>query len=70
MRDNLQAIGARPLAFRPGHRLRGWITRWTAAAPERAAERLETIERLDRERRRAARAGEYVPDVSWHRRWN
>jgi hypothetical protein len=33
------------------------------------AERAEVIERLAAEERRARRAGEYVPSLSWQRRW-
>jgi hypothetical protein len=34
-----------------------------------AEERIEVIERLATEERRARRAGEYIPDLSWQRRW-
>jgi hypothetical protein len=69
MRGSMEAIGARPVAARTGRRWPGWITRIVRRDRGDAQERLEAIERLAAEQRRARRAGEYIPDLSWHRRW-
>ncbi len=70
MRDNLEAYGSRPWAIRPARRWRGRTVRlWLRRAPERGRERLEVLERLAAEGRRARRAGEYAPGVGWDRRW-
>jgi hypothetical protein len=69
MRGNFEVIGARPVTAGTGRRWRGWIVGLLRSDPERARERVEVIERLAAERRQALRAGEYVPDWSWRRRW-
>jgi hypothetical protein len=69
MRENLQAIGTRPRIAKRERRWRGWVTRLRRPDPVRATERLEVIERLAAEERRATRAGEWVPERSWQRRW-
>jgi hypothetical protein len=69
MRGNLEAIGARPMAARPGRRWPGWIVRVMQRDRADAGERIEVMERLAREERRARRTGEYIPDLSWQRRW-
>jgi hypothetical protein len=70
MRGDPQAAGARLLAVLPGRR-------WSSpAAPIQrkprvtAEERIETIERLDREARAARRSGQYVAEAAYlGRRW-
>jgi hypothetical protein len=69
MREGVQAIGARAVATTTGRRWPGWIVGLVRRDPERARERIEVIERMAAERRQALRAGEYVPDWSWRRRW-
>jgi hypothetical protein len=63
MRGQPQAGWARLLTIAPG---RSWSTWITCAIPRRrriSDERLETIERLEREWREALRSGEYYPEV-------
>jgi hypothetical protein len=69
MRENLQALGARPRIARRERLWRERITRLLRPRPARAGERLEMIDRLAAEERRAARTGEWAPERSWQRRW-
>jgi hypothetical protein len=69
MRENLQAIGTRPGIARRERQWRERITALLKPDPARAGERLELVERMAAEDRRAKRAGEWVPERSWQRRW-
>ena len=69
MRGSVQAIGAQPVAEKSGRRWPGSIVGLLRSDPQRARERIEVMERLAAERRQSLRAGEYVPELSWRRRW-
>jgi hypothetical protein len=72
MRGDLQATGARSLATIPRGRwrVRTWITQVTRRPRRVNEERLELIERLASQERRARQSGEYVADVGRGlRRW-
>lgn len=69
MRGSAEAIGVQPVAEKSGRRWPGWIAGLLRANRERGLERVEVIERLAAERRQALRAGEYLPEWSWRRRW-
>ena len=63
MRGQPQAASARLPAALPGRRWSTWLEQ-IADRRRRAREaRLETIERLEAEQRRARRSGEYAPDL-------
>lgn len=63
MRGNPQAANARLLAVVPGRRWSTWLEDTREKRRRAAFERLELIERLAFERRRATRSGEPAPDL-------
>lgn len=68
MRGNPQAASTRLLAAAPGRLWSTWLEEYREKRRRAAFERLEMIERLAFERRRAARSGELsAPDR--HRPW-
>jgi hypothetical protein len=62
MRGNPQAASTRLLAAVPGRRWSTWLEEYREKRRRSAFERLELLERLAFERRRAARSGEYRAD--------
>lgn len=68
MRGQPQAGTARLLTITPGRRWSAWITRAIPRRPRISDERLELIERIASEQRRARRSGEYVPELRHERR--
>lgn len=70
MRADPQAITGRPLTASPGRRWSTWIARLSEGRRRDRQERLETIERLSAEQRRALRAGNYTPEIQYGRRWS
>lgn len=77
MRGQLQAGAARLLTITPGRPWSTWIRHtptWIGRAILRrrriSEERLELIERLSSEQRRARRSGEYRPELRQLRRWS
>jgi hypothetical protein len=69
MRGDSQAASARLLADVSGRRWAAWLSEADRALREARAERLEVVERLVSEQRRARRAGEYVADLGYRKRW-
>jgi hypothetical protein len=70
MRGQPQARTARLFPRSPDRSGPSWITLAIRRRRRVSQERLEVIERLSSERRRARRAGEYVPDPGRQpRRW-
>ena len=63
MRGYTEAAGARLRAVTPGRRWSTWLEDAREKRRRTAFERLEVIERLAFERRRAARSGEHAPDL-------
>ncbi|MBV9336468.1 MAG: hypothetical protein JO243_11295 [Solirubrobacterales bacterium] len=63
MRGQPQAASARLPATLPGRRWSPWLEQTSARRRRAREERLETIERLEAEHRRARRTGEYAPDL-------
>lgn len=61
MRGHPQAGAARLLTLAPARPWSTWITRAIPRRRRVSDERLETIERLEREWREALRSGEYYP---------
>lgn len=70
MRADPQAIAGRPLSASPSRRWSVWIARLNEGRRRDRQERLETIERLSAEGRRARRGGEYTPESYYGRRWS
>ncbi len=68
MRGDSQATSARLLTDVPGRRWSTWLSETDRALREARGERLELIERLASEQRRARRAGEYVADLGYRPR--
>ena len=69
MRGDPQAAGGRLLAVLPV-RWPAWFTPVERKPRVTAEERIETIERLDREARVARRTGQYVAEAAYlGRRW-
>ncbi len=70
MRGQPQARAARLLTLTSGRSWSSWITLAVRRHRRVSQERLEVIERLASEQRRARRAGEYVPGPGRQlRRW-
>ena len=63
MRGDPQAANARLLAVVPGGRWAAWLEHARQRRRRDKEEELEVIVRLEAERRRARRAGEYGPDL-------
>ncbi|HET6869445.1 MAG TPA: hypothetical protein VFH80_26275 [Solirubrobacteraceae bacterium] len=63
MRGNSQAVSARLRATTPARRGSAWLIRAQAKRRWAMLEQLETIARLEAEKRRALRAGEYQPKL-------
>ena len=63
MRGNPQAASARLPSAMPGRRWSTWLEDIRQKRRRAAFERLELIERLAFERRRAARSGGHTPDL-------
>jgi hypothetical protein len=69
MRGPTQAAGARVLPTSARRGLSVWIAEVRRRRRSVKDERLEVIERLAREERRARRAGAYAPDLGTRRIW-
>ena len=67
MRGYSQAASARLRSATPGRRWSIWLEQTMQRRRHINSERLEVIERLQREQREARRSGEYVPD--FRRTW-
>jgi hypothetical protein len=63
MRGQLQAANTRLPAILPSRRWSAWLTQTKQRRRRLQAERLETIERLQSEQRRARRTGGYAPNL-------
>jgi hypothetical protein len=69
MRGDLQAASARSLPRAPRRRWSDWIRILRREKRQASLRRLETIERLAAEQRRARRAGEHDPAAMTPQRW-
>jgi hypothetical protein len=69
MRGPMPAVSTRSLPTESRRALFAWIADFRLRRRSAREERLEVIARLAGERRRALRAGEYVPDVGTRRLW-
>lgn len=65
MRGDPQAIAGRLPSVAPSWRLSSWIAEAVEERRRIRGERLEVIERLAREERRARERGRYVPEVKY-----
>ncbi len=65
MRGDPQAITHRLRTTAPSRRWPEWIAQAIAERRRARAQRLEVIERLAREQRRALERGHYVPEVKY-----
>lgn len=63
MRGDPQAANARLLAVLPGRGWSTWVGQIKQSRTRARQARLEVIERLEAEERRARRSGEYAPDL-------
>ncbi len=63
MRGQSQAASTRLPAILPGRRWSTWLEQTSERRHRAREERLETIERLEAEQRRARRTGEYARDL-------
>jgi hypothetical protein len=65
MRGDPQVVAGRLPSVAPSWRLSSWTAQRVQERRRRREERLEVIERLAREERRARERGLYVPDVKY-----
>lgn len=65
MRGNPQTIAARRVIVDSSRRSASWIAQASRDRHRKRAERLEIIERLARDERRALQSGPYVPELKY-----
>ena len=70
MRGDLQAASARSLPRAPRRRWSQWISALRRDHRQARLRRIELIERLTAEQRRARRTGEYNPAARAPQRWS